>query len=48
MFYHITLQILDRSQRATIDYFKMKSIEIQPIEQVRSTGKKGISKCNEE
>lgn len=43
MFYHITLQILDRSQKATIDYFKMKSIEIQPIEQVRSTGKRELA-----
>lgn len=43
MFYHITLQILDRSQRATLDYFKMKSIEIRPIEQVRSTGKRELA-----
>lgn len=47
MFYHITLQILDRSQTATLDYFKMKTIEIQPIEPVRSIGKKGISRRNE-
>lgn len=43
MFDHITLQILERSQVATVDYYKMDTKEIPPIIPVRSIGKRRLA-----
>ena len=42
MFYHIMIQFW-RGRITTYDYFKMKTIEIRPIELVRSIGKRELA-----